>query len=94
VLKYGRKIAGEKAEPRLHLRKDSAMPLQSATCFTPHRDHPKLSAIGCENGRHSAASGSKIEINGVVHATCRHCGCELMRLGASRRWFRTGEMGG
>lgn len=56
--------------------------------------HAKLSAIGCENGRHSAIGGSKIEINGVVHATCRHCGCELMRLGASRRWFRTGEMGG
>jgi len=54
---------------------------------------PKPSAMDCENGRHSAMSGSKLEINGIVHATCRHCGCELMRLGASRRWFRTGEMG-
>jgi hypothetical protein len=54
---------------------------------------PKASAIGCENGRHSAISSSKTEINGVVHAVCRHCGCELMRLGASRRWFRTGQLG-
>jgi hypothetical protein len=54
----------------------------------------KASALGCENGRHSALGSSKSEINGVVHAICRHCGCELMRLGASRRWFRTGQMGG
>jgi len=54
----------------------------------------KASAVDCENGRHSAISSSKVEIDGVVHAVCRHCGCELMRLGASRRWFRTGEMGG
>ena len=70
------------------------MPLQPATSSALRSaHHPKLSALGCENGRHSAASGSKIDIGGVVHATCRHCGCELMRLGASRRWFRTGEMG-
>jgi len=57
--------------------------------------HPiKLSLAGCENGRHSAITGSKVEITGNVHATCRHCGCELMRLGASRRWFRVGVMGG
>lgn len=71
------------------------MPVQLVPADAGHdHSHLKLSAIGCENGRHSAISGSKIEINGVVHATCRHCGCELMRLGASRRWFRTGEMGG
>ncbi len=70
------------------------------TLETGHRsagnpDHRvKISIAGCENGRHSAVTGSKIEIGGIVHATCRHCGCELMRLGASRRWFRVGEMGG
>lgn len=70
------------------------MPLQPVPASSGHHDHAKLSALGCENGRHSAVTGSKVEINGVVHATCRHCGCELMRLGASRRWFRTGQMGG
>lgn len=70
------------------------MPLQSVSLASLRGSHVKISAVGCENGRHSAISGSKIEIDGVVHATCRHCGCELMRLGASRRWFRTGQMGG
>ncbi|ATE66891.1 hypothetical protein [Rhizorhabdus dicambivorans] len=71
------------------------MPLQPMPISaSPHAHHTKLSALGCENGRHSAVSGSKVEIDGVVHAICRHCGCELMRLGASRRWFRTGQMGG
>lgn len=71
------------------------MPLQQARIEPPKRiEHFKASAIGCENGRHSAIGSSKIEIDGVIHATCRHCGCELMRLGASRRWFRTGQMGG
>ena len=58
------------------------------------RHHPvKIDATGCENGRHSAIRGSKVEVGGVIHATCRHCGCELMRLEASRRWFRVGQMG-
>ena len=70
------------------------MPLQSARAAPKGAVPFKASAIGCENGRHSAVSASKVEINGVVHAVCRHCGCELMRLGASRRWFRTGQMGG
>jgi hypothetical protein len=70
------------------------MPLQSVSTAPLRAVHVKISAAGCENGRHSAISSSKVEIGGVVHATCRHCGCELMRLGASRRWFRTGEMGG
>lgn len=70
------------------------MPLQPVSTASLRVDHIKISAVGCENGRHSAISSSKIEIGGVVHATCRHCGCELMRLGASRRWFRTGQMGG
>jgi hypothetical protein len=70
------------------------MPLQSVSIASFRDTHVKISAVGCENGRHSAISGSKIEISGVIHATCRHCGCELMRLGASRRWFRTGQMGG
>ena len=69
------------------------MPLQPVSPASPGGPHAKASAAHCENGRHSAVSGSKIEIGGVVHATCRHCGCKLMRLGASRRWFRTGEMG-
>lgn len=70
------------------------MPLQPVP-FRASKSVPiKITAIGCENGRHSAISGSKVEIAGVVHATCRHCGCELMRLSASRRWFRTGQMGG
>ncbi|KKC24745.1 hypothetical protein [Sphingomonas sp. SRS2] len=70
------------------------MPLQPALTVPPKGDPVKLSAAGCENGRHSAITASKVEIDGIIHATCRHCGCELMRLGASRRWFRTGQMGG
>lgn len=70
------------------------MPLQPVSKASLRDTHVKISAASCEVGRHSAIVGSKIEIGGVVHATCRHCGCELMRLGASRRWFRTGEMGG
>jgi len=71
------------------------MSFQPVSFAANHHAHPrKASAISCENGRHSAIGASKIEINGIVHATCRHCGCELMRLGASRRWFRTGPMGG
>ena len=70
------------------------MPLQPVSTAFTEGAHVKVSALGCENGRHSAITSSKVEIGGVVHATCRHCGCELMRLGASRRWFRTGEMGG
>jgi len=70
------------------------MPLQPVSTALFRATHVKISAAGCENGRHSAISSSKVEIGGVIHATCRHCGCELMRLGASRRWFRTGEMGG
>jgi len=70
------------------------MPLQPVSVASSRGDTVKTSAIDCENGRHSAVTGSKVEIGGVVHATCRHCGCELMRLGASRRWFRTGQMGG
>lgn len=70
------------------------MPLQPARAASKGAAPFKASAIGCENGRHSAVSASKVEINGVVHAVCRHCGCELMRLGASRRWFRTGQRGG
>jgi hypothetical protein len=70
------------------------MPLQPVSKASLREAHLKISAAGCEVGRHSAITSSKIEIGGVIHATCRHCGCELMRLGASRRWFRTGEMGG
>lgn len=69
------------------------MPLQPALTIAPKGEPIKLTALGCENGRHSAITRSKVEIDGIVHATCRHCGCELMRLGASRRWFRTGQMG-
>jgi len=69
------------------------MPLQPVTIASLRGADSKVTALSCENGRHSAITSSKVEIGGVVHATCRHCGCELMRLGASRRWFRTGEMG-
>lgn len=69
------------------------MPLQPASHASSRGSHVKASAVDCENGRHSAVSGSKIEIDDISYATCRHCGCELMRFGASRRWFRTGEMG-
>lgn len=69
------------------------MPLQRASAASFPNRHVKANAVDCENGRHSAITASKVEIGGVVHARCRHCGCELMRFGASRRWFRTGEMG-
>ncbi len=66
--------------------------------FRPSGDAPvqpqiSRSLLHCENERHSALASSKIEVGGIVHAECRHCGCQLMRLAASRRWFRCGEMG-
>lgn len=70
------------------------MPLTSVSRLPSSASPAKASALACENGRHSAVSGSRAEINGITHAVCRHCGCELMRLGSSRRWFRTGRMGG
>ena len=69
------------------------MSLQPVSTASSRGIHVKSSALDCENGRHSAIGSSKIEIGGIVHAVCRHCGYELMRLGSSRRWFRRGEMG-
>jgi len=69
------------------------MPLQPACSDINSTVPVKHSAINCENGRHSALSGSKAEIGGIVHATCRHCGCELIRFASSRRWIRVGELG-
>lgn len=70
------------------------MSLASVPSMPSSAPPEKASALACENGRHSAVGGSRTEINGISHAVCRHCGCELMRFGSSRRWFRTGRMGG
>jgi hypothetical protein len=48
----------------------------------------------CDDGHHCATPRSKHEVDGVTRAVCRFCGCDLMRMAASRRWFRCGEMGG
>lgn len=55
--------------------------------------HASPSLRGCANGRHAPLASSRIEIDDLTHAQCRHCGCQLMRMNGGRRWFRTGMMG-
>jgi hypothetical protein len=61
-----------------------------AHALPPHKQPIML----CEEGHHCAKPQSKHVVNGVTRAECRYCGCDLMRMAASRRWFRCGEMGG
>ena len=46
------------------------------------------SRLACANGRHAPLASSKIEIDDLTYAHCRHCGCQLMRMNGARRWFR------
>lgn len=48
---------------------------------------------GCDAGRHVAGRRVTVDASGVAHARCRRCGCELTRLPAIRRWYRSGVLG-
>lgn len=63
--------------------------------FDPDRNAIVKSRVPlCDDGHHCATPRSKREVDGITRAECRFCGCSLMRMAASRRWFRCGEMGG
>ncbi len=47
----------------------------------------------CRAGRHLPARRMTVDANGAAHARCRRCGCELTRLPAIRRWYRSGVLG-
>ncbi|MBB3693511.1 hypothetical protein [Sphingomonas sp. BK580] len=47
----------------------------------------------CRAGRHAPARRVTVDANGAAHARCRRCGCELTRLPAIRRWYRSGVLG-
>ncbi|TCP36858.1 hypothetical protein [Sphingomonas sp. BK235] len=47
----------------------------------------------CRAGRHLPGRRVTIDPDGVAHARCRRCGCELTRLPAIRRWYRSGLIG-
>ncbi|MBB3349387.1 hypothetical protein [Sphingomonas sp. BK069] len=47
----------------------------------------------CRAGRHLPARRVTVDANGAAHARCRRCGCELTRLPAIRRWYRSGVLG-
>ncbi|MGF7155355.1 hypothetical protein [Novosphingobium gossypii] len=47
----------------------------------------------CRNERHSAARKFVVDASGVQTCRCRVCGCDLRRMPAMRRWFRSGMMG-
>lgn len=54
---------------------------------------PKRYSRNCESGHHSPSAAREIRADGVAHAICRYCGCDLMRTASARRWFRCGVMG-
>ncbi|WP_375249746.1 hypothetical protein [Sphingomonas sp.] len=47
----------------------------------------------CARERHVAGTRISTDARGLQHARCRHCGCELTRLPAIRRWYRAGLLG-
>ncbi|WP_156370192.1 hypothetical protein [Novosphingobium sp. Leaf2] len=55
------------------------------------RRHRGLS--DCREERHLASGKVTIDASGVENCRCRVCGCELRRMPALRRWFRSGMMG-
>jgi hypothetical protein len=47
----------------------------------------------CAAGRHVVSNHVWTDASGVRHGHCRYCGCELRRLPAIGRWYRSGLMG-
>lgn len=47
----------------------------------------------CRQERHIASAKIVVEASGIERCRCRVCGCELRRIPALRRWFRSGMMG-
>ncbi|MDB5687020.1 MAG: hypothetical protein JWR77_1609 [Rhizorhabdus sp.] len=70
-----------------------ARPLLRPAYGMPPRASAEI-AHSCDNGWHVPLASTREVINDIVHADCRYCGCRLMRMAASRRWFRCGVMGG
>ncbi len=48
---------------------------------------------GCSRGSHVANTDIRADAHGIEHSRCRHCDCELRRMPALGRWYRTGLMG-
>jgi hypothetical protein len=48
---------------------------------------------GCLRGSHVANPHIRADEYGIQHSRCRNCGCELTRMPAFGRWYRTGLMG-
>lgn len=59
--------------------------------------HPARRAQGsladCRAERHIASTKVSVDASGIQSCRCRICGCELRRLPAMRKWFRSGMMG-
>lgn len=72
---------------------DPNRPLLRPAYGLPVRNPGEI-ARSCDNGWHVPIMSTRHVVNDVVHADCRYCGCKLMRMAASRRWFRCGVMGG
>ncbi|EZP82762.1 MULTISPECIES: hypothetical protein [Sphingomonadaceae] len=47
----------------------------------------------CHAERHVASRKFTVDSSGVQNCRCKVCGCDLRRLPAMRRWFRSGMMG-
>lgn len=47
----------------------------------------------CESGRHLPGTRIVTDARGIQHTRCRRCGCELARIPAIRRWYRSGMLG-
>lgn len=62
--------------------------METATSPPPAPPPPE-----CEAGRHVVSNHVRIDASGIRHGHCRYCGCELRRLPAIGRWYRSGLMG-
>lgn len=60
---------------------------------TASRTLPASLPPDCDAGRHVVSSDIRVDAAGIRHGNCRHCGCELRRLPAIGRWYRSGLMG-
>ncbi|MEE4451616.1 hypothetical protein [Novosphingobium resinovorum] len=47
----------------------------------------------CRHERHVASRKILVDPSGVELCRCKVCGCDLRRMPAMRRWFRSGMMG-
>lgn len=64
------------------------MPLRTSNSSNKRSMRPS-----CLSGHHVPEYKLWADADGIQHSRCRHCGCELRRLPAIRRWYRSGPMG-